>query len=174
MENFDFSSLITVFVSGVFGLIVAIVTWRLANKREKQRFNLEYAKTELKDKEELYISILVSIDKTVKYTTREKDYSELINENALMLAKAKLLATKEINVQLENIQDIIEVWSSNYRQSLPKRIEGINMGIISTEDSKYRKKAEEIIPHLQKAMGELVDEIKSELNKLRNEIKSNL
>lgn len=174
MENFDFSSLITVFVSGVFGLIVAIVTWRLANKREKQKFNLEYAKIELKDKEELYISILVSIDKTVKYTTREKDYSELINENALMLAKAKLLATKEINIQLENIHDIIEVWSSNYRQSLPKRIEGINMGIISTEDSKYRKKAEEIIPHLQKAMGELVDEIKSELNKLRNEIKSNL
>ena len=174
MGNFDLSSLITVFTSGIFGLIVAIVTWKLANKREKRKFNLEFARTELKDKEELYISILASIDKTVKYTTREKDYSELINENALMLAKAKLLAPKEINIQLEKIYDIIEAWSSNYRQSLPKRIEGVNMGVISTEDVKYRKKAEEIIPHLQKAMGELVGEIKSELNKLRDEIKNNV
>jgi hypothetical protein len=174
MENFDFSSLITVFISGIFGLIVAIVTWSLAIKREKQKFNLEFAKTELKDKEELYISILASIDKTVRYTTREKDYSDLINENTLILAKSKLLATKKINVQLEEIHDIIEVWSSNYRQSLPKRIDGIDMGIISSEDSKYRKKAEELIPHLQKAMGKLVDEIKSELNKLKIEIKNNV
>lgn len=172
MENFDFSSLITVFVSGIFGLMVAIVTWRLANKREKQKFNLEFAKTELKDKEELYISILASIDKTVRYTTREIDYSDLIDENTLILAKSKLLATKKINIQLEEIHDIIEVWSSNYRKSLPKRIEGIDMGIISTEDSKYRKKAKELIPHLQKAMGELVDEIKSELNILKAEIKN--
>jgi hypothetical protein len=174
MENFEFSSLITVFISGIFGLIVAIVTWRLANKREKQKFNLEFAKTELKDKEELYISILASIDKTVKYTTRGKDYSELIDENAIILAKAKLLATKKINIQLEEIYDIIKVWSSNYSQSLPKKIEGMNMGIISTEDLKYREKAEEIIPLLQKAMGELVEEIKVELNKLSSEIKNNL
>jgi hypothetical protein len=174
MENFDFSSLITVFISGIFGLIVAIVTWTLANKREKQKFNLEFAKTELKDKEELYTSILASLDKTVRYTTRGKDYSELINENTLILAKSKLLATKKINIQLEEIHNIIEVWSSNYRQSLPKRIDGIDLGIISSEDSKYREKAEKLIPHLQKAMGKLVDEIKSELNKLKAEIKNNV
>lgn len=174
MENFDFSSLITVFISGIFGLIVAIVTWRLAIKREKQKFNLEFAKTELKAKEELYVSILASIDKTVKYTSRAKDYSDLIDENTLILAKSKLLSTKKINIKLEEIHDIIEVWSSNYRQSLPKRIDGIDMGIITSEDSKYRKKAEKLIPHLQKAMGELVEEIKYELNKLSEEIKKNV
>lgn len=174
MEKFDISSLITVFISGIFGLIVAIVTWRLANKREKQKFNLEFAKTELKDKEELYTSILASIHKSVRYTKGQNDYSDLIDENTLILAKSKILATKKINIQLEEVHDIIEVWSSIYSQSLPKRIDGTDMGIISSEDSKYREKAEELIPHLQKAMGKLVVEIKTELNKLKVEIKNNI
>lgn len=40
MENAESSNIIpllTVFISGIFGLIVAIVTWKLANHRENRR-----------------------------------------------------------------------------------------------------------------------------------------
>ncbi|MDY7393769.1 hypothetical protein UMM65_00805 [Aureibaculum sp. 2210JD6-5] len=143
-------------------------------QKRKTKIQFGIRKNRIESQRELYISILASIDKTVRYTTREKDYSDLIDENTIILAKSKLLATKKINIKLEEIHDIIQVWSSNYRQSLPKRIDGIEMGIITSEDSKYRKKAEELIPHLQKTMGELVEEIKSELNKLSEEIKKNI
>lgn len=170
-DNLYFIPILTVFISGLFGLLVAIVTWNLAIKREKEKFKQDLALREFKEKEELYISILSSLDKTVKYTKTGKDYSELYNDLTFITAKSKLLATKNINEKFSEISDILFIWSSTYRQSLPKKVGGTDFGIVTNLDNEHREKADEIYPELLKSISDLVTLIKKELNYLKNEIK---
>jgi hypothetical protein len=170
-NNIYFIRILTAFLSGLFGLLVAVVTWNLASKREKEKFKQDLSLREFKEKEELYISILSSFDKTVRYTKSGKDYSDLFNDLTLITAKSQLLATKKINKKVSEISNVLYVWSSNYRQSLPEKIEGTNFGMVSNFDSEYKEKADEVYPELLKLINELVDVIKKELNYLKNEIK---
>lgn len=170
-DNIYFIPILTVFLSGLFGLLVAYITWNLASKREKEKFKQDLALREFKEKEELYISILSSIDKTVKFTKTGKDYSELFNDLTFISAKSKLLATKSINSKFSEVSDILYVWSSRYRQSLPKKVGGTDFGILTNLDNEHREKADEIYPELSKSINDLVSLIKTELNYLKNEIK---
>ncbi|APQ18802.1 hypothetical protein [Maribacter hydrothermalis] len=170
-DNINFIPILTVFLSGLFGLLVAYITWNLASKREKEKFKQELAFREFKEKEELYISILSSLDKTVKFTKTGKDYSELFNDLTFISAKSKLLATESINIKFSEISDILYVWSSRYRQSLPKKVGGTDYGIVTNLDNEHREKADEIYPELIKSINDLVSIIKKELNYLKNELK---
>lgn len=170
-NNLYFIPILTVFLSGLFGLLVAVVTWNLASKREKEKFKQDLKLREFKEKEELYVSILSSLDKTVRFTKIGKDYVELYNDFTFITAKSQLLATESINKKFSEISDILYVWSSKYKQSLPKKVGGTDFGIVTNLDNEHREKADEIYPELIKSINELVTLIKKELNYLKNEIK---
>ena len=51
-NNLYFIPILTVFLSGLFGLLVAVLTWNLASKREKKKFKQDLELREFKEKYE--------------------------------------------------------------------------------------------------------------------------
>lgn len=160
--------IITVMISGFFGLIVAITTWKLANRRETARFKLDIEYKDLKDKEDLYITILASIDKTIKLTKTGESYKDLLEEYSLNSAKMNILGAHHLNLKLGKVSDILYEWSTVYKESLPKKIGDTNFAISTNLDYEHRQKANEIYITLKKEINELVEEIKLELDKIRD------
>jgi len=108
--------LITVFLSGLFGLLVAIVTWTLAIRKDKSKFNQELLYRYYKDKENFYVSILANLDKTIRFTKARKDYSELFDELTKNSAKTNLYGTKAINDKLLEVSEKLFEWSTEYKR----------------------------------------------------------
>lgn len=164
-------AILTVFISGLFGLIVAIVTIELVDRRENRKFKKEMALRDYKEHEELYISILSSLDKIVKYTHTGKEYEELFEELTYISAKSQLLAAKKVNEVFSEVSEILYVWTTEYKESLPIKIGGSNRGLITNLENKHKEKADEIYPELIKSINELVRVIKIELINLKDTIK---
>lgn len=161
------SSLIT----AVSTLLAVGITLYFTNKREKSKFVQDLKFKEFNDLETFYINLLSSIEKTKSYTKRGEDYKELFHENTIISAKANLLAPEFINNKLGEVSDLMYEWSSLYRQSLPTKIGDTGLGVILSNDLKFRDKADEVYPKLQEKIGELVKLIKDELINQRKIIK---
>ena len=84
---------------------------------------------------------------------------KISDNNALL----RLLSTNEINDKLEQVSDLLYSWSSNYRQGAPKKTSNSDMVIISSQDSKYRKAAEELFPRLNDEIMNLINIMKVHL-----------
>ena len=112
----DILPLITVFLSGLFGLLVAIVTWTLAIRKDNSKFNQELLYRYYKDKENFYVSILANLDKTIRFTKARKDYSELFDELTKNSAKTNLYGTKAINDKLLEVSEKLFEWSTEYKR----------------------------------------------------------
>ncbi|UBM61352.1 hypothetical protein LA303_07930 [Candidatus Sulfidibacterium hydrothermale] len=163
-------SIFTVFISGLFGVIVAIVTWELANQREKRKFKQELQIRELNDKKELYVALLASLDMIIRMTKNNNNYSDIFEDLSINSAKIRIMATDSINDKLTVISQIIHNWSSAYRQSLPTKIADSNLGVVTNLDYKHREQADKIYPILMKEINELVDCIKTELEEIKKSI----
>lgn len=66
----NLSKLITVLISGIFGLVVAVITWVLANFRENKKFKRDFEISKLNEIKELYVYTLTSIDKIIRVTKK--------------------------------------------------------------------------------------------------------
>lgn len=99
------------------------------------------------------------IESQESYKSIERDLSK---NNALL----RLLSTKEINDQSEEISIILHKWSSLYRQGAPKIVRDTDMTIVSSTDSRYSNQAEEWRPKLKdevvKIINLMVTHLKSE------------
>ena len=165
----NYAPLITVFISGLFGLLVAILTWMMANRREKRKFKQDFAIQDLRAKEELYVSVLASLDKAIRKTESAEEFENHLEEFSLISAKVNLLSTEIINEKLTTASNNLFRWSSEYKRSHPKKISNTDLGYITNLDSDHRKKANKIYPDLMHSMIDLVNEIKKELQKIREE-----
>jgi hypothetical protein len=167
----NLTAILTVFISGLFGLIVAVVTLELVDRRENKKFKKEMALRDYKEHEELYISILSSLDKIVKFTHRGKEYEELFEDLTYISAKSQLLAAKKVNDKFSEVSEILYVWTTEYKASLPTRIGGTNLGLVTSLVNKHKEKSDEIYPDLINSINELVRDIKIELINLKDNIK---
>lgn len=166
----DFFPLITVFVSGLFGLLVAVLTWSLANIREKMRFNKELTYRDYKDKENIYLTLLSSLDKAIRYTKYGKDYTELIDEMTMNSAHINVFGAKSINAKLFDVSEKLYEWSALYSKSIPNKLKGTGVSIVSTEIFEFREKADNMYPQLIELIQDLTNEIKQELTTLRKNV----
>lgn len=168
----NYTPLITVFISGLFGLLVAILTWMMANRREKRKFKQDFAIKDLRAKEDLYVAVLASLDKAIRKTESAEEFENHLEEFSLISAKVNLLSTEIINEKLTAASNNLFRWTTEYKQSHPKKIPNTNFGYITNLDSDHRKRANEIYPELMDSMVDLVNEIKKELNRIRKEIEN--
>ena len=162
--------IITVFISGLFGLLVALLTWKLANQREKRKFQIELNLREYKEKEELYVSILANLDKMIRITRSGQDYSNWLTEISLNSAKANILASEKINKQLSQVSDILYEWSTELRKGLPTKIGESGFGMISNKDFEHQDKAIDLYPELMKQINNLIIAIKAELKESKKQL----
>jgi hypothetical protein len=151
-------------ISGSFGIAVAVITWVLAGLREMSLNKLELRKERINKLENLYAQSISQLEQLIRITSSGESsnalHKELSDNNALL----KLLSTDEVNNKLEEVSDLLYLWSSNHRQGAPKRVGDTDMAIISSQDSKYQKAAEELYPRLN-------DEIISLINIMKNHLK---
>lgn len=159
-------------ITGISTLLGVGITLFFTSKREKNKFIQDLKWKEYNDVESFYINLIASIEKAKRYTERGENYKELFNENSLISAKANLIAPNSINEQTGKVSDLLYEWSSNYRQSLPRKIGDTGLGVISNIDIKYIDKANEIYPTLNKEIGKLIEMIKVELNKQKKILKN--
>lgn len=159
--------IVSVFISGLFGLLVAVITWKLANQREDRKFRRENHLNTIKEKEKLYAEVIATIDKTIKLIYGGKDIDTVLNDLSINAARINLSSTERIIEKLNAVNEKIEAWTFEYRKSLPKRIGDTGLGMVSSEDIKHKTAADKIYSEVVIVIQELVHEIKSELKNLR-------
>jgi hypothetical protein len=152
-------------VTALSTLLGVAITLYFTNTREKSRFIQDLKIKENDDLKSFYVDLIASFEKVQRYTERGKDYSELIDEGSLISAKANLISPDHINEKLANVSEAIYVWSSYYRKSLPAKFGDTDMAIVSTDQGKFRAKADEFYPTLKKEIGGLIILIKAEIKK---------
>ncbi|MDI1321983.1 MAG: hypothetical protein PSV36_04495 [Algoriphagus sp.] len=162
--------IITVFISGLFGLIVALLTWKLANQREKRKFQIDLYLRELKEKEDLYVSMLANLEKVIRLTRSGQDYSTLLTELSLNSARANILASEKINEQLDLVSDKLYEWSSEFKKGLPTKIGESGFAMISNKDFEHRDSAKELYPELMTQITQLINDVKTELKESKKQL----
>ena len=163
-------TLLTVFISGAFGLIVAIVTWLLAIKREKSKQKQENLIKDYERLESYFIDCISLHEKIGNYTINDIDYKELFDDISINNAKAYLIASQEIINKLNNISLLTKEWTREYNQGKPKKLGIDNFAIVSSNDREHIEKANEIHKYLSDEIVELIKIMKNELQDLKSKI----
>ena len=162
--------IINVFVSGLFGLIIALVTWFLANQRENKKFKQELRLRDYKDNEALYVSVLAALEKVIRATKSREEYFDMFDELALISARMTLHASYNVNKQFEIVSDKMYEWSSVFRQGMPSKIGDTGLGMFSTNNIGYRAKADAIYPELETEIQNLISVIRVEIERLKERL----
>lgn len=158
-------------ITALSALLGVALTMHFTNQRKKNKFIQDLKIKENDEIKSFYVDLIASLEKVQRHTKRGKDNSELIDEGSVISAKANLISPNHINEKLANVSEAIYIWSSYYRKSLPTKFGDTDMSIISTEQGRFRKKADEFYPNLKTEIGELIVLIKTELKKNEDELR---
>jgi hypothetical protein len=158
--------LITVFVSGLFGLIVALTTTALANRTDARTHRRSRKVKRYEDLELLYIDVVAGFEKCIRYTQQLNDYSELTEELPRLNARLQLASTKLINDQAKIVSDLLFGWSSEYRQGAPKKIGDTGMAIVGSPDFPHQDRAKALFPPLCEEIVKLTNLMKDHLKSI--------
>lgn len=140
------------FLTGAFGVIVAMVTWLLAGHRERQSFRRDIQRERVAKLENLYASCIEGLEMSIRITRSMESYKEIEREHSKQNALLHLLSTEEINLQNEKVSDLLHQWSSLFRRGEPKPVGETGMTIIQSGDSKYSQQAKELWPQVNEEL----------------------
>lgn len=161
--------LITVLISGLFGLVVAVVTSLLANRREVHTYRRQSAQEAYEEVKATYCDSLACLEKCVRSVARGAEFPALEAELATSSARLQLIATEEILEQNVKVSDLMYDWSTEYRLGEPKKIAGTDASIISSQDGPHQEKAKALYPDLMKACTDLANLMRDNLQSLRKQ-----
>ncbi len=134
----SYFALITVIVSGFFGLLVASVSSCLTQGREFKIIKERNFKERIKYVERVYVDTLSAVHiVTQRAHTRDTDFPRI-------QAQLLLISTKEIVEQFIRVGEALENWATEYNKSQPKTVGESSYSIIQSGDSEHRKKADEL------------------------------
>jgi hypothetical protein len=168
----DYLPLVTVFLSGVFGLAVAIVTSILANRKDVRARQRQAAQETYEEFKAVYSGSLVCLEKCLRSVKDRADFPALQEELAAANARLQLIASDEVIEQNHKVGDLIFAWSTEFRQGEPKRSSGAGYSIISSQDTPHQEKAKELYPQLMKACNELAKLMREHLTSVRKRVQS--
>lgn len=169
-NTISLSKYLTVIISGLFGLSVAVITWILANYRENKKLKNDFKISNLNEKKEVYVSLLSTIDKTIRATRKLSDYGNIDDEFSIITAKLNILGSNEINNSLSKVSERLYDWSSEYKKGMPKKFGDTNFAMVSTEDFEFRENAKKLYPELMKEIYNLTTLIKNEISTLETKV----
>jgi hypothetical protein len=158
--------LITVFVSGAFGLLVAIVTIWMTTQRESRNYTRDRARQRFEDSKSLYANYFAQLEKCIRCTEQRGDVSSLTDALPLLNAQLNLTASKEVVSQTHICSELLYEWSTEYRRGSPKQVGDTNVAIFSSGDSEHCAKAKELRPRLMNELTKLIDLMKSHLESI--------
>ena len=165
-----FVPVLTVTLSGIFGLLVAIATWQLSLRREREKFRQDLKLQDFKRIEDLYTNTISQYERSIRYTSAGLDFKELYNEMALNAGKAQLLAEEKVRKQMDVVSDALYEWSSAYNKGAPTKVGDTGLAMVSTEHFKHRDRAKELLTNALDEIVDLTSLMKDHLKKLKSEI----
>lgn len=107
-------SVLTVFLSGVFGLLVAIVSNRMVSSRDVIQHSRERAKAHYEEIKSLYAEHLSTLHLITTHTVNHMDETPLLGAFSDQDSKLALLSTPEVITQSDLIVDLLQRWASEY------------------------------------------------------------
>ena len=138
----------TVFVSLVSSLCVVAATEAIRHLKDSRAYKRDRNRENFERMKELYAERLAGFDKCIRQTHGLQTYSNLYDELPLLNARFALMSPQELIEQSEQVGDLIEQWSAEYRQGAPKKIGDTGAAIISSSDGPHQAKAKELYPAL--------------------------
>ena len=159
--------LTTVFLSGIFGLLVAVVTTALTGYRESRSQKRTVVLEQRTQLEKLYTEHIAVLEKAIRYTESSLPFSELYDDLALINARMRLFASPEVITASEEASDLLHQWSRAYRAGMPKPIGDSGTAIISSNDSKHIDQAKELFPKLHDQLNAMIEKMKSHIDGVR-------
>lgn len=154
-------------ITGCFGIFVAVVTWILASLREMGNHKREQRKEKQVKLEKLYAGTISQLEMLIRLTESCDSYDEIKRELSSNNGMLRLLASDDVNNNLEETSVLIYRWSSLYRQGAPKKMAG-DMAMITSQDSKYQKEAEELYPEVNESIVQLIKSMKKHISEVEN------
>jgi hypothetical protein len=162
--------LVTVFVSGLFGLAVAVVTLLLASRKEEAARRRQAAREAYEELKVVYADALACLEKCIREVSGQGTFPGLQESLAINSARVALVAPEDIVAQSHRVSDLVHEWSVEYRRGQPKPIgpKELNATLISSTDTRHREKASELYPQLMAACTDFANLMRSHLEKVRN------
>ncbi len=158
--------LVTVIASGLFGLLVAVVTLALNGYKDSRAETRKLERDQRTKLEELYADHIALIEKCLRCTESRDAYSNLYDELARTNARMRLLSVPDVLDQSSLASDLLYQWSSEHRAGIPKPVGESGMAIISSHDTPHQKNAKEIYPKLQDQINEMIESMQQHLESL--------
>jgi len=145
----------TVIVSLLSSVCVVGATEAIKHLKDSRTYQRGRKKERFEAAQALFAERMASFEKSIRQTLRLEDYSALYNELPLLNARFGLTSPRNIIDQSEHVGDLLEQWSSEYRQGAPKRVGETGTAIISSHDGPHQEKAKELYPKLMEASSKL-------------------
>lgn len=158
-------SIITVFVSGVFALLVALVTSFLTNRKEKRRYKQELEEKRYGAKQDRYVRIIASINKNVRSIKLGEDATDVAGEFSLLSAETTLMENAEFNQKFSDVDDAMRAWAVQHYQASPKKIGIMGLAMISSLDEDHKPEAKRLYAAFNKEMFEFIQLMKANLDR---------
>lgn len=155
----DYQALITP-ISTLFGVGITLLFTR---QREKTKFIQEVKVKEYDELKMFYAQSISSLELVIRYAERMEDYDSLLSELSLISAKMSLLASEEISNQFHEVSADVKNWSKFYRLGGPKKLGDTGLGMVSSNDKKYREIAEKEFPAIRQDILALSELMKQDL-----------
>lgn len=145
------------FLTGAFGIAVALITWLLAGLRERNSFRRDMQKEHVRKLESIYAECVESLEMSMRITVSIGSYEQIEREHSKNNALLRLLSTNQINDQYEKVSVLMHQWSALYRRGAPKPIGDFGVSMIASGDSEFSKKADELRPQLNDELVALIE-----------------
>ena len=152
-------------ITGIFGIAVAIVTWLLAGLREMGVSKREARRLKQDKLESLYAKTISQLEMLIRLTESGESYNEIKKELSDNNGMLRLLGSDSVNNKLEETSILIYRWSTLYKKGAPKKLAG-DVAMITSEDSKYSRQAEEIYPEINDSLVSLINLMKRHLREI--------
>jgi hypothetical protein len=160
LDGKELYALIGVLATGVFGLIIALVTSRLTRGREHWASRRAAKKELLDERRDLYVEAVALINSHIANQCKgDKEYEGRLRN---IEARIELLSPKEIRLAFEETANLISAWAGECRAFEPRRMG--NMVVITNTTpamEAHQSKAAELevemwakLEHLKAAMAD--------------------
>ncbi|MBF9144381.1 hypothetical protein [Hymenobacter properus] len=159
-------------LAGLFGVVVAILSWMLGGRRERSKFRQDLLLQNYNSMEDFYVSLLEMLHEGIRYTESRLNYDEHYRAMSPLLSRAMLKAPEEVLEHLQTASDALSAWSSEYRQGLPAKIGDTGYAMVSTQDFPHQEKARELRPLLNDEMHKLNAVMKKDLDIRRKQLRT--
>lgn len=155
--------LLTVFLSGLFGLLVAYVSNRMSAGKDTSQHNRQKATDHYEEIKSLYAEHLSTLHLITTHTVNHLDETPLLSAFSSQDSKLALLSTPAVIAQSDLMVDLLQRWAKEYNAGYPP-------GMTIAHGGENRKAAADLSKEIDQERAKLIEVMRAHLDTLRASI----